>query len=277
MRTTGTLRGLALACHPGPTVVVTAIAAALAAGVGGTPGQTGRVAAAVLAGQLSIGWSNDWVDAARDRAVAREDKPVVRGLVSVDALRAAASWAAAACVLLSALLGAAAGGLHLLAVAGGWSYNVRLKRTVWSGAPFALSFGLLPVLVVLATGQRPAVWVAAAGALLGVGAHVANVLPDLEDDARTGVRGLAHRLGRTRAGVAAPALLGAAVAVVVLAPPGQPRPAVAAAGLVAVATGVAAGVVALRRHRSRLPFTLSMVVAALCVGLLVTAAPALVA
>ena len=40
------------------------------------------------------------------------------------------------------------------------------------------------------------VWITAAGALLGAGAHFANVLPDLEDDARTGVRGLPHRIGR---------------------------------------------------------------------------------
>ena len=34
-----------------------------------------------------------------------------------------------------------------------------------------------------------------AGALLGVGAHLVNALPDLADDEATGVRGLPHRLG----------------------------------------------------------------------------------
>ena len=33
-------------------------------------------------------------------------------------------------------------------------------------------------------------WAVAAGACLGVAAHLANVLPDLADDASTGVRGL---------------------------------------------------------------------------------------
>src|SRR3712207_7375206 len=33
---------------------------------------------------------------------------------------------------------------------------------------------------------------------LGVGAHLLNVLPDLEDDAATGVRGLPHVLGPRR-------------------------------------------------------------------------------
>ena len=36
------------------------------------------VTAAVLCGQLSIGWSNDLVDLARDRAVGRRDKPLAR-------------------------------------------------------------------------------------------------------------------------------------------------------------------------------------------------------
>ena len=39
------------------------------------------------------------------------------------------------------------------------------------------------------------------GALLGVAAHFTNVVPDLEDDRRTGVRGLPHALGRVWGGV----------------------------------------------------------------------------
>ena len=39
-----------------------------------------------------------------------------------------------------------------------------------------------------------------AGALLGVAAHFANVLPDLADDRRTGVSGLPHRLGARASG-----------------------------------------------------------------------------
>ena len=37
-------------------------------------------------------------------------------------------------------------------------------------------------------------WQPVVGALLGVGAHLLNVLPDLDDDAATGVAGLPHRL-----------------------------------------------------------------------------------
>ena len=40
------------------------------------------VVAAVLAGQLSIGWLNDVLDAERDRTAGRADKPVAAGAVS---------------------------------------------------------------------------------------------------------------------------------------------------------------------------------------------------
>ena len=78
--------------------------------------------------------------------------------------------------------------------------------------PYAVSFGLLPAFVVLALPgrrrRRPG-WSRRAR-LLGAGAHFANVLPDLADDARTGVRGLPHRLGAAGAAVAAAGLLLAA-------------------------------------------------------------------
>ena len=92
-------------------------AATLLAVAAGMP--TGRVAlvcTAVLAGQASIGWSNDWLDADRDRAVARADKPVVQGAVGPALLRAAAPVAAATAVVLSLLLGLVPGLLLLYAL-----------------------------------------------------------------------------------------------------------------------------------------------------------------
>ena len=65
--------GLALSCHPLPTIAVTAISAGLAALAGLSPARGALVVAAVFAGQLSIGWSNDAIDAARDRA-SRSDR-----------------------------------------------------------------------------------------------------------------------------------------------------------------------------------------------------------
>jgi 4-hydroxybenzoate polyprenyltransferase len=259
-----TLAPYVRACHPEPTAAVTALAATLAWAAGANPA---LVAAAFLSGQLSIGWSNDWLDAARDRAVGRTDKPTVNGL-PVHRLRNAALLAATACVPLSLLLGWRAGLVHLLAVAGGWAYNLRLKATPLSFAPYALSFGLVPSVISLAApGHHWAPWWATgAGALLGSGAHGANVLPDLADDLATGVVGLPHRLGRSATAVLSGlALVGATVLLAA-------GPGLSAWGAGAVALSVlvfAAGLVLGRRPGSRAAFLSVIVVALLDVGLLV--------
>ncbi|GAB2477373.1 UbiA family prenyltransferase [Promicromonospora xylanilytica] len=264
------VRGLVRASHAAPAAVVTGLAAALAAALGSGTGTVVLVTVAVGTGQLSVGWSNDWIDAERDAAVGRTDKPVVAGLLTARTLREAAFVALAVCVAASLALGPAPGVAHLVAVAGAWAYNARLKQTAWSWLPYAVSFPLLAVTVVLAApGPRvPAAWAVGAVALLGVGAHVANTLPDLEDDASTGVRGLPHRLGRRVSGVLAPCLLVAAAAVVVTGPAGAPNAAAWAGGAGAVGLALAAGVSAVARPRSRAPFGLGLGVAVLCVALL---------
>ncbi|WP_459645848.1 UbiA family prenyltransferase [Kineococcus sp. NUM-3379] len=270
------VRALLLSCHPLPTAAVTAFVTALTAGAGGTAATCALAGAAVLAGQLAVGWSNDWVDAARDAAVGRGDKPAAAGLLPVAHVRAAALLAATATVPLSLALGARAGLLHLVGVAAALGYNAGLKGTVWSWAPYVLFFGSLPSVVSLAVaGSAAPAWAMGAGALLGVGAHCANVVPDLDDDRATGVRGLPHRLGRTGAtALAAGALLGASV-LVVTGPPGPPD-ATGWAGLAAalVLTAAAAGG-ALARPRSRWPFPATVAVAAVDVALLVRAGASL--
>ena len=116
---------LVRACHPEPSVAVTSITTALAVSAGRGPGSA-WVAGAMLSGQLSIGWSNDWIDADRDRTTARRDKPAARGELSPTAVRNAAFVAAAACVPLSLAMGWRAGALHLVAVKVAWGYNLRL-------------------------------------------------------------------------------------------------------------------------------------------------------
>lgn len=264
---------LVRAAHAPPAFAVTVFAGAYAAGAAGAgPGRALLVAAAVLAGQLSVGWSNDWIDAGRDLAVGRADKPVVAGTVTVAGLRRAALTALAACVVLSLALGLPAAVLHLALVGAAWAYNARLKSTAWSWLPYAVAFGGLPSVATLGVPGGDALapwWVTAGGALLGVGAHLANVLPDLEDDAATGVRGLPHRLGRRRTAFGAAVVLLVAVVVVALGPPGGPG-AVAAAGLALAVALAASGVaVALARPASRWPFTAAMAVAAVAVVLLV--------
>ncbi|WP_232807399.1 UbiA family prenyltransferase [Geodermatophilus chilensis] len=147
------LRALALATHPGPTVAVTAVAGLLALAAGVPADRAALVTAAVLAGQASIGWSNDWLDADRDRAVARADKPVVQGTVAPALLRTLALGSAAAAVVLSLLLGPLPGLLLLVLVASGWAYNAGLKRTVVSMLPYVTGFGALPAGVVAAAGS----------------------------------------------------------------------------------------------------------------------------
>jgi hypothetical protein len=63
------VRLLALSSHPGPTATVTVLAAGLAVALGYGLGRVIAVALAVLLGQLSIGLSNDWIDAGRGHHV----------------------------------------------------------------------------------------------------------------------------------------------------------------------------------------------------------------
>lgn len=191
--------------HPGPTLTVTVLAAVIAAAVGHPVWLVVLVALTVVAGQLSVGLANDWIDADRDRAVGRSDKPVAQGLVAVATVRTVAFVTAGVAVVLSVFLGPVAAVAHLVLVAAGWAYDAGLKRTVWSVVPFVVAFGLLPVVAVSAGPDAPwpAWWALATGAVFGVAIHCTNVLPDLVDDAATGVRGFPHRLGLRGAGVTA--------------------------------------------------------------------------
>ena len=236
------VRALALATHLGPTVAVTTVATLLAVVAGVPGGRVVLVAAAVLAGQASIGWSNDWLDADRDRAVARADKPVVQGAVRPGQLRSAALAAAALSVVLSLALGVVPGLLLLVLVASGWAYNAGLKRTAASVVPYVTGFGALPAGVVAAAPGTPVApwWLVTAGGLLGAAAHLANVVPDLEDDLATGIRGLPHRLGARVSALVAALLLGSASVVLVVGPDGPPS----VAGWVGLALAVPALAVA---------------------------------
>src|SRR4051794_2043806 len=238
----GRVPALARATHLEPAVAVTTVAVLLAVAAGVGPGRTVLLGAAVLAGQASIGWCNDWLDADRDRAVGRLDKPVVQGAVTPARLRTAALVAAAVAVVLSLLLGVVPGLLLLVLVASGWAYDAGLKRTVLSPLPYLTGFGALPAGVVAAAPGTPAApwWLVAAGAALGGAAHVANVAPDVADDLATGVRGLPHRVGAVPSAVAGAVLLGTATLLLVLGPAGRPG----VLGWVAVAVAVPAVVVA---------------------------------
>lgn len=269
-RPTSLAGSLVRASHAAPSVVVTGIGTALAVAAGADAALALLLATALLSGQLSIGWSNDWLDAARDARAGRADKPTVAAGLDPALLRNLAFGAAAVCVVLSVALGPAAAVAHLGAVALAWAYNARLKATAWSWLPYAGAFGLLPAVAVLAVpgAGLPAPWLVAAGALLGTGAHVANALPDLEDDLATGVRGLPHRLGRRASGVGAPALLLLGCGAALLGPGESLAGWQVVVAATATTLALAAGGVAVAVPRSRAPFMLSMVVALACVALI---------
>lgn len=254
------------ASHPAPCAVVTAVAGALAAISGRAPGGVALVVAAVLAGQLSVGWLNDLVDAGRDAAAGRGGKPVAAGDVSTGAVRVAVGCAALAAVLLSLPSGLVAALAHVIALLSAWSYDMGVKSGPWSVLPYAVSFGLLPVFVLLGSDRSAPWWLVLAAVLLGCAAHFANALPDLRADLAAGIRGLPHRLGAPVSTAVAAVLVLAASAVLVLAPGRVTPPAWSV--LVLTALVLVSGGLLARRSGSRAAFRAVLVVAVLDVLLL---------
>ncbi len=262
------LRGLVDACHPLPTLAVTAVVALLSVAAGRDLGGAAAMALATLAGQLSVGWCNDAYDADRDRRAGRTEKPVVRGDVTAGLLWRAAVVALVLTVPLSVLAAGPWGGAaHIVAVLSAWAYDLRLKTTAISWLPYAVSFGLVPSFVFLGLEPpaAPPPWLTAAAALLGASAHLANALPDIESDTAVDAGGVVARIGQVRSGRLA--LVGLCLAVALLAV-GTSLPAWAAAALlvVLVAGAVVVGV------RGRGLFRFVMAVAVLAVVLLLVAA-----
>jgi 4-hydroxybenzoate polyprenyltransferase len=232
------VRALVLASHPGPCLAITAMASLLVAQA--APHGAGPVLAApaMLAGQLSVGWSNDALDARRDAAARRTDKPVATGQVSSRAVWAAALISLTASLAMALAISLATTAILVVVIGAAWAYNAGLKSTAASGLMYVLGFGPLPAYAtsMLAGHPLPHWWVTAAAACLGLAAGFVNVLPDLAADMETGVWGLpqlvAARWGppAVRA-VAIGLLLAASAALVVAARPS--RRWFAAAGLAA--------------------------------------------
>ncbi len=264
-----TARALALSTHPGPSVAVSAIVVMLGLGAGLDPWRLAFLFAAVVTNQLSVGLSNDWLDAERDRAVGRTDKPIAQGLVSAPLARGVAILLAVLSLLLPLPLGWGAVAANAVFLGSGWLYNAVLKSSVFSVVPYLLGFGALPLVVSLAQ-QSPSIaspWAVLAGALLGVAAHFANVLPDLDDDHATGVRGLPHRVGlRTSGVVIAGALAGASASIVFGL--GDAPPVFWAGLLASAGLAVACATLVWRGKTTRLVFRLIIVGALLDVALL---------
>jgi 4-hydroxybenzoate polyprenyltransferase len=270
------MRALVIASHPGPSLAITAMATVLAAEAAPTGFGPVLVAPAMLAGQLSVGWSNDACDAARDVAAGRTDKPVARGEISVRSLWVAAVVSVVAALAMAAAISLLTMGILALLVGAGWAYNLGLKSTPWSGVMYLLGFGPLPAYAASTLPGQPAprFWVCVAAGLVGLGAHFVNVLPDLAADLSSGVRGLpqlvAARWGPGAARAAALVLLLSASALLVV----ESSPArrwVAVAGLCVSCVLAVAGAVG----TGRTPFRAALAIAGADVAVFVFGADAL--
>ena len=262
--------GLAASCHPVPTIAVTVLSTVLVVAAGNGFWTCVLAAAAVLTGQLVIGWSNDAIDARRDREAGRRDKPVALGLVTSRTIWVATATATAATVPLSLALGWRAGALAMSVVCWGLLYNAWLKSTLLSPLPFLLAFGALPAVATTSLPGHPwpPAWTMVAAGLIGVAAHFGNVVPDLDDDRLTGVRGLPHLVGRYGSSVLAVGSAFAATVVAVAVEAGGPG----ALWVLTVAAGAVAGgalVIGRRDPHSDVVFHATMVIAAIDVALIV--------
>ena len=260
--------------HPGPSFAVTIVTVVLSIGVGLDAWRVVLLGLAMLLGQFSVGLSNDWIDARRDREAGRTDKPVAIGAISVGAVRASAVTTAAMALGLTVPLGPLPLAAHAVFIVSAWSYNVWLKKTPLSVLPYIVSFGLLPALVTLCVPAFAAWWALGAGALLGAAAHFANVLPDLEADAATGVRGLPHRFGTRGSGIVIAVSLAAASALLYA---GSPDALHLFGLLLGAGLAIACVVLVLRSVATRLLFRLIIAAALLDVVLLAVSGSAIVA
>lgn len=195
------LQAFIQASHAAPTAVVTVVFVLLAAGLGWSGWPLVGVFVVVAIGQLSVGWSNDAFDASLDKKSHRLDKPTVAmGISSRDLWIAAVIALVISCALSWLVAGVIGGSWHVFALIMAWLYNTVLSRTWWSWLPYALAFGSMPAFLSYGlNGQAPTLWLTAVCAIVGVSAHVANALPDLELDRQADVKGFVTSLGKTRA------------------------------------------------------------------------------
>lgn len=191
--------GAIKAAHAGPTLLVVTASFILSL-TQFSATEAVEIAVAILAGQLIVGWSNDLVDLPRDKSAGRIKKPLVSGAISVGFLLRALIVALVMVVLLSfsSPLGLQGSLLHLLGVLSALMYNLKLKSTIFSPLPYALSFGAMPWVIFLAADAIPPLWLYLSFILFTTAFHFLNVLKDLQWDLDQGVLGMPQRLGRRK-------------------------------------------------------------------------------
>ena len=185
------------AAHFGPTVIVTTASFLLSLSQYSIIDSL-RVAIAIFAGQLVVGWSNDFIDAPLDIAAHRTKKPIVSKEINPEQLKGSIVFALVAAVLLSLFspLGLTGTLIHFLGILSATFYNLKLKSTIISPLPYIVSFGALPWAIYLPVGNQPPLWLFIDFMLIAVAFHFFNVLKDFQWDINQGVLGLPQRLGR---------------------------------------------------------------------------------
>jgi 4-hydroxybenzoate polyprenyltransferase len=204
------------AAHFGPTVIVTTITFLLALSQYSLIDSL-RVAVAIFAGQLVVGWSNDFIDAPLDIAAQRTKKPIVSKEINPEQLKNSIVVALITALFLSLFspLGINGTLIHFLGILSATIYNFKLKPTVLSPLPFIVSFGALPWAIYLPVGNQPPLWLFIDFMLIAVAFHFFNVLKDFQWDINQGVLGLPQRLGRNVSSIVSISLVVSAVIVLI--------------------------------------------------------------
>lgn len=206
------LLGLIKATHFGPTVLVVTISFFLSLTQFTWIGSL-QVAAAILAGQCVVGWSNDLIDSKLDREAIRIKKPLVAGSITESTLKISIGIALGLALVLSLIgpLGVIGTLLHFLGLLSATTYNLGLKKTAFSVVPYMVSFGTMPWAIYLANENQPPMWLYLDFILISSAFHFLNVVKDLEVDLAQGVMGLPQRLGKSSSTAIAFALVAAGV------------------------------------------------------------------
>jgi 4-hydroxybenzoate polyprenyltransferase len=247
------LTGWVRLTHPFPSLLDGLATAAIALVAAGEAPAAVRLGISMTALQASIGILNDVVDAPRD-AGHKPSKPIPAGLVDPGRARVGLLVAAGVGLALAIPSGPAVAVLAALILAIGYAYDLQLKGTPWSWAPFAVGIPLLPVFAWLgATGTLPPFMgrLVVAAVLAGAALAIGNARADAERDLAAGARSVATELGLVRSW-----WLGLGLVVAVLAVAVGPvadgmsagsAPALSLAGVVAGAGLLLAGVAVGRR------------------------------
>jgi 4-hydroxybenzoate polyprenyltransferase len=204
------------AAHFGPTIIVTATTFLLALSQYSLIDSI-RVAIAIFAGQLVVGWSNDFIDAPLDIAAQRSKKPIVSKEINPEQLKKSIFGALFVALILSLFspLGLTGTLIHFLGILSATFYNLKLKPTILSPLPYIISFGLLPWAIYLPAGNQPPLWLVIDFMLISVAFHFFNVLKDFQWDINQGVLGLPQRLGRNVSSIVSISLVVSAVIVLI--------------------------------------------------------------